>query len=188
MSANPKFLNAAARIDDAAVSPLPSSRKIYAAGTQPGVRVPMREIAQADTAASFGRENNPPIFVYDTSGPYTDPQCHIDIRKGLPELRADWIASRADTQPLDGPTSEYGRARLTDPQLSQMRFELGRKPRRAVTGANVTQMHYARRGIVTPEMEFVAIRENGLRERYLESLKPEQRSLLSRHRRMLARQ
>ena len=180
MIANPKFLNAAARLDDAATSPLPKSRKVYVDGTQPGVHVPVREISQAETAASFGKEKNPPIFVYDTSGPYTDPQCHIDIRKGLPALRGEWIEMRDDTETLNGPTSAYGRARLEDPQLTQMRFELGRKPRRAHSGANVTQMHYARRGMITPEMEFIAIRENNLRERYLESLGKDQRAMISR--------
>jgi phosphomethylpyrimidine synthase len=183
MNANPKFLNAAAEIDAAAVLPLPNSRKIHVDGTQDGVRVPMREITQADTAAMFGNEKNPPIFVYDTSGPYTDPECKIDIRKGLSALRGRWIDERADTAPLDGPSSAYGRARLEDAELAQMRFELGRKPLRAREGCNVSQMHYARRGIVTPEMEFIAIRENSQRERYLESLTKEQRALISRQHR-----
>src|SRR5690606_11846276 len=95
----------------------------------------------------------------------------IDIRKGLPALRSQWIIERGDTVELDGPSSAYGRERLRDPSLASMRFELTRKPRRARPGANVTQMHYARRGIITPEMEFVAIRENLRREEYLESLR-----------------
>jgi phosphomethylpyrimidine synthase len=183
MNANPKFLNAAARIDDAATGSLPNSRKVYVEGTRQGVRVPMREITQSDTAASFGKEKNPPIFVYDTSGPYTEPECSIDIRRGLPALRGGWIEQRADTESLDGPTSAYGRARLEDPQLKQMRFQLGRKPIRSRAGQNVTQMHYARRGIVTPEMEFIAIRENNLRERYLDSLTKEQQALIARQHR-----
>jgi phosphomethylpyrimidine synthase len=183
MNANPKFLNAAARIDDAATGSLPNSRKVYVEGTRQGVRVPMREITQSDTAASFGKEKNPPIFVYDTSGPYTEPECSIDIRRGLPALRGGWIEQRADTETLDGPTSAYGRARLEDPQLKQMRFQLGRKPIRSRAGQNVTQMHYARRGIVTPEMEFIAIRENNLRERYLDSLTKEQQALIARQHR-----
>jgi phosphomethylpyrimidine synthase len=183
MNANPEFLNAAARIDDAATGSLPNSRKVYAEGTRQGVRVPMREITQSDTAASFGKEKNPPIFVYDTSGPYTEPECSIDIRRGLPALRGGWIEQRADTETLDGPTSAYGRARLEDPQLKQMRFQLGRKPIRSRAGQNVTQMHYARRGIVTPEMEFIAIRENNLRERYLDSLTKEQQALIARQHR-----
>jgi phosphomethylpyrimidine synthase len=179
MNANPKFLNAAARIDDAAVQPLPKSRKIHVEGSRSDIRVPMREIAQADTPTSFGAESNAPIYVYDTSGPYTDPAATIDIRKGLPGVRGKWIEERGDSEWLDGPTSEYGRGRLADPQLSQLRFQLARRPQRTKAGRNVTQMHYARRGMVTPEMEFVAIRENGLRERYLASLPKRQRELLS---------
>ncbi|MCC6609231.1 MAG: phosphomethylpyrimidine synthase ThiC [Burkholderiales bacterium] len=180
MVANPKFIAATAHVDDAAVKPLPRSRKIYVAGARPDVRVPMREISQSDTPASFGAERNAPIFVYDTSGPYTDPDARIDIRKGLPALRARWIDERADTETLAAPSSRYGQARLADPQLAEMRFGLERKPRRALAGRTVTQMHYARRGIVTPEMEFVAIRENCLREKYLASLPPAQRELIGR--------
>jgi len=160
MNANPKFLNAAARVDEGAVKPLPNSRKIYLEGSQPGVRVPMREVTQSDTPASMGAEKNPPILVYDTSGPYTDPTVKIDIRSGLAPLRQPWIEARADTEELDGPSSRYGQERLADPKLATLRFSLGRKPRRAKAGMNVTQMHYARRGIITPEMEYIAIREN----------------------------
>ena len=175
MNANPKFLNATARVDEGAVKPLPNSRKIYVEGSRPDIRVPMREISQSDTPASFGAEKNPPIFVYDCSGPYTDPSVKIDIRSGLAPLRQPWIEERNDTEMLDGPTSKYGVERLNDPKLAELRFNLKRKPRRAKTGGNlsgnVTQMHYARRGIITPEMEFIAIRENLERERYIESLK-----------------
>ena len=171
MVANPKFLAATAQVDEAAVKPLPNSRKIYIQGSRPDLRVPMREISQGDTPASFGAEKNPPIFVYDCSGPYTDPNIRIDIRQGLPAIRQSWIDDRGDTELLDSPTSRFGRERLNDPKLSEMRFGLKRKPRRAISGHNVSQMHYARKGIVTPEMEFVAIRENLERERYLESLK-----------------
>ena len=164
MNANPKFLNAAARVDAGAVKPLPNSRKVYVAGSQPDLRVPMREIIQSDTPASMGAEKNPPIFVYDTSGPYTDPAVKIDIRSGLAPLRQGWIEARGDTEPLDGPTSRYGQERLHDPKLASLRFNLHRKPRRAKSGMNVTQMHYARKGIITPEMEYVAIRENQRRE------------------------
>src|SRR5205823_6222815 len=159
-------------VDSAAVEPLPASRKIYITGSRPDVRVPMREIAQADTPAAMGAEKNPSIVVYDTSGAYTDPDATIDIRKGLPPLRARWIAERDDTVELEGPTSAYGRARLVDPALSGMRFDLRRKPRRARDAANVTQMHYAQRGIITPEMEFIAIRENLKREEMLRTLPP----------------
>jgi phosphomethylpyrimidine synthase len=164
MNANPKFLASTAHVDDAAVKPLPRSRKVYVEGTRPDIRVPMREIEQADTPTSGGMEKNPAILVYDTSGPYTDPTATIDIRRGLPPLRARWIEERGDTETLSGPTSSYGQTRLADAALAAMRFELHRPPRRARDGANVTQMHYARRGIVTPEMEFIAIRENQRRE------------------------
>jgi len=167
MNANDQFFARDARVDSAAVAPLPASRKIYVEGPRADVRVPMREIAQQDTPASFGAEKNPPLAVYDTSGPYTDPAARIDIRQGLPALRTAWIDERADTVTLDAPTSAYGRARLADPALAGMRFDLHRPPRRAKPGANVTQMHYARRGVVTPEMEFIAIRENQLREETL---------------------
>jgi len=183
MNANPRFLNAVARLDDASVQPLPRSRKVYVQGSRPDIRVPLREISQSDTPASFGAERNPPIFVYDASGPYTDPQSRIDIRAGLPAMRQRWIEERQDTERLDGPTSAYGRARLADPALAQLRFERTRAPRRARPGMNVTQMHYARRGIVTPEMEFIAIRENALREQYLAGLSKEQRELLARRHR-----
>jgi phosphomethylpyrimidine synthase len=170
MNANDQFYARDALVDSAAVTPLPNSRKIHVPGSRADIRVPMREIAQSDTPASMGAERNPPIVVYDTSGPYTDPAAKIDIRRGLPALRAPWIAERGDTVPLDGLTSAYGRARLADPGLAGLRFELDRQPRRAKEGANVTQMHYARRGLVTPEMEFIAIRENLKREDMLKTL------------------
>jgi phosphomethylpyrimidine synthase len=171
MNANPQFLAATAKVDDAAIQPLPNSRKIYVEGSRPDIRVPMREISQADTPASMGAEKNPPIYVYDTSGPYSDPQAKIDIRSGLPALRAAWIAERGDTEELAGPSSQYGVERLNDPKLAELRFDLHRKPRRAKVGKNVTQMHYARQGIITPEMEYVSIRENLRRKEYLEGLK-----------------
>src|SRR2546427_3986801 len=164
MNANQKFLAQTARVDDAAVKPLPNSRKVYVEGSRSDLFVPMREIVQSDTPASFGTEKNPPIFVYDTSGPYTDPQARIDIRQGLFALRTQWIEERDDTEELSGPTSRYGHERLNDPKLADMRFSLKRKPRRAKAGRNVTQMHYARKGMVTPEMEFIAIRENQRRD------------------------
>ncbi len=170
MNANPKFLSATATVDEAAIAPLPNSRKIYVQGSRPDIRVPMRRISQSDTEASFGGEKNPPIYVYDTSGPYTDPDVQIDIRSGLDTPRLPWIMERADTEELPGPTSDYGIARLADPKLAELRFNLHRKPRRAIAGKNVTQMHYARQGIITPEMEFVAIRENMRRQEYLREL------------------
>ncbi|MFN5445253.1 MAG: phosphomethylpyrimidine synthase ThiC [bacterium] len=171
MNANPQFLAATATVDEAAIQPLPNSRKVYVTGSRPDIRVPMRQISQSDTPASFGAEKNPPVFVYDTSGPYTDPTAKIDIRSGLEPLRAAWIAERNDTEELSGPTSEYGTERLNDPKLAELRFNLHRKPRRAKAGKNVTQMHYARAGIITPEMEYIAIRENLCRKEYIETLK-----------------
>ncbi|MER1968712.1 phosphomethylpyrimidine synthase ThiC [Castellaniella sp. GW247-6E4] len=171
MNTNPQFLAQQAHVDRAAIEPLPQSRKIYETGTRPDIRVPFREILQADTPTLFGGEKNPPLTVYDTSGPYTDPQADIDIRQGLPAPREPWILERADTESLPGLSSRYGRERLTDPELAALRFSATRAPRRARAGANVTQMHYARRGIVTPEMEFVAIRENLRREHVIESLR-----------------
>jgi phosphomethylpyrimidine synthase len=164
MNANPKFIAQAARVDEAAIKPLPNSRKVYVEGSRRDIRVPMREVAQSDTPASFGAEKNPPIYVYDTSGPYTDPRASIDIRQGLAPLRAAWTEERGDTAQLSGPTSKYGRERLIDPVLAELRFNLKRQPRRAKAGRIVTQLHYARKGRVTPEMEFIAIRENQRRD------------------------
>jgi len=172
MNAPDKFLASSAHVDEAAIAPLPNSRKVYVQGSRPDIQVPMREIRQADTPTAFGGESNPPIFVYDCSGPYTDPAAKIDIRAGLPALRAKWIEERNDTEVLDDLSSEFGRARAADAKLDELRFPgLHRKPRRAKAGANVTQMHYARQGIVTPEMEYIAIRENLRRQEYIESLK-----------------
>ena len=167
-----RFQATTAQVDAAAVQPFPNSRKIYETGSRPDIRVPMREIRQSDTPAALGAEPNPPIFVYDTSGPYTDPEARIDIRQGLPALRQRWIEERGDTEVLSDFSSDYGRIRAADATLAALRFPgLKRQPRRAKPGANVTQMHYARRGIVTPEMEFIAIRENLRRREYLESLR-----------------
>jgi phosphomethylpyrimidine synthase len=171
MSANPKFVAATAEVDAAAVQPLPKSRKIHVEGSRLDLRVPMREITQSDTPTTSGIEKNPPLTVYDTSGPYTDPAVRIDIRSGLAPVRAAWIAERGDTEALAGPSSRFGVERLADPKLTELRFNLHRSPRRARAGANVTQMHYARRGIVTPEMEFIAIRENQRAEQFSEMLK-----------------
>ncbi|MDR2838866.1 MAG: phosphomethylpyrimidine synthase ThiC [Azonexus sp.] len=172
MNSTEPFFAANARVDEAAIQPLPNSRKIYVSGSRPDVRVPMREIRQADTPTQMGGETNPPVFVYDCSGPYSDPGARIDIRSGLPALRAAWIAERNDTEELLDLSSDFGRRRAADPALSELRFPgLDRKPRRAKAGQNVSQMHYARRGVITPEMEFVAIRENLNRAAYIESLR-----------------
>jgi len=163
MNANPTFLAAQAEVDSAAVTPLPNSRKIYVTGSRADLRVPMREISLSG--------DNAPVTVYDCSGTYSDPDATIDIRKGLGTPRAAWIAERNDTELLAGPTSDYGRQRLADEKLDALRFELHRQPRRALDGRNVTQMHYARQGIITPEMEYVAIRENLRRKEYLAGLR-----------------
>src|SRR5690606_30569330 len=154
------LLQQTAQLSGSVTRPIPGSRKIHVEGSRPDIRVPMREIALTRTPTVFGGEDNPPVTVYDTSGPYTDPDARIDLAAGLPALRAQWIAERGDTGELPALTSEFGRAREHDPKLDAVRFPGRRLPRRAKAGANVTQMHYARRGIVTPEMEFVAIREN----------------------------
>ncbi|UCF77354.1 MAG: phosphomethylpyrimidine synthase ThiC, partial [Betaproteobacteria bacterium] len=160
MSANPKdFLKPISPLSEAATRPFPASRKIFVNGSRPDLRVGMREVTLTPTPSSRGAEENPSITIYDTSGPYTDTSATIDLRKGLAPLRAQWILERGDTEQLDGPSSEYGRARERDLKLAALRFEHLRKPRRAKSGANVTQMHYARCGIVTPEMEYIAIRE-----------------------------
>jgi phosphomethylpyrimidine synthase len=168
--ASPADFNQTILVDQAAIAPLPNSRKIFVTGSRPDIRVPMREISQADTSTSFGGEKNPPVTVYDTSGPYTDPSVSIDIQSGLSPLRAAWIEERNDTEQLTALSSEFGRQRAADAKLDSLRFNLTRAPRRAKAGANVSQMHYARQGIVTPEMEFVAIRENLLRQDYIDQL------------------
>jgi phosphomethylpyrimidine synthase len=155
-----KHLGETAKVDAEAGQPFPNSRKIYVEGSRPDIRVPMREISLADTPASFGVEKNPPLTVYDTSGPYTDPDVEIDLRRGLPPVRDRWIEERGDTEKLDAFSSRYSRIRLNDKALDSLRFEHIAAPRRAKPGANVTQLHYARQGTVTPEMEFIAIREN----------------------------
>jgi len=171
MNTPQKFLAATAHVDSATTSALPGSRKVFVVGSRPDIRVPMREIRQSDTPASFGPEPNPPVLVYDCSGPYTDPTAQIDIRLGLPALRQQWIRERGDTEVLSGLSSAFGRQRAADQRLDELRFPgLHRQPSRARSGANVTQMHYARQGIITPEMEFIAIRENLQRQHYLKSL------------------
>ncbi len=144
--------------------PFPNSRKVYIEGSRPDIRVPMREISLADTQTGGGVEKNAPILVYDTSGPYTDPDVEIDLMKGLSPIRQAWIDERGDTEALTDLSSEYGRLRRDDKDLDTLRFANLRPPRRARAGCNVSQMHYARQGIITPEMEFVAIRENQRRE------------------------
>ncbi len=160
MSAAPDAIfHRAAELSADVRRPFPASRKVHVDGPE-GVRVPMREISLSATRGETGLTPNPPVTVYDTSGPYTDPDAVIDLLAGLPALRAPWIDARADTEQLGGPSSIYGRIRAADDKANHLRFDHVRAPRRARAGANVTQMHYARQGIITPEMHFIAIREN----------------------------
>jgi len=162
MNAIPNALREQAQqLSDSVTQPISGSRKVHIAGSRPDLRVPMREIALAQTPKMFGpAEANAPFTVYDTSGAYTDPDAVIDLAAGLPALRAAWIAERGDSALLGGMSSQFGQQRLADAKLDAIRFPALRAPRRALAAANVSQMHYARRGIVTPEMEFIAIREN----------------------------
>ncbi|MEY1660957.1 phosphomethylpyrimidine synthase ThiC [Alcanivorax sp. REN37] len=154
-------MSAPSRAIDEACEPISGSRKIYITGSRPDLRVPMREIAQTPTMLADGRtEENPPLAVYDTSGAYTDPDAKIDIRAGLAPIRAAWISERGDTEQLPDLSSEYGRRRASDVATAGLRFPNVRQPLKARAERNVTQMHYARQGIITPEMEYIAIREN----------------------------
>jgi len=153
-------LSESATVDKKAVQPFPRSTKSYIQGSRVDINVPMRRISQHNTAGVSGSASNPDILVYDTSGPYTDPKSSIDLRKGLTGVRDAWIDERGDTETLSDLSSQYGRARAADGELSHLHFTKITKPRRAFTGKNVSQMHYARQGIITPEMEYVAIREN----------------------------
>ncbi|OTG81127.1 phosphomethylpyrimidine synthase ThiC [Acinetobacter sp. ANC 4648] len=139
---------------------LPASSKVYIQGSRPDIQVPMRAITLSDTPTGLGGEYNPPVMVYDTSGVYTDPSIQIDLNQGLPSVRETWIEERQDTQRLDNLSSEFGQQRANDIRTANIRFAHIQKPRRAKLGKNVTQMHYARQGIITPEMEYIAIREN----------------------------
>ncbi len=139
---------------------LPASKKVYVEGSRTDIQVPFRQIDLTDTQTKTEAEANPSILVYDTSGVYTDPNVEIDLNKGLPRLRERWIDERGDTEELPALTSEFGRQRLNDILTQDLRFAHITKPKRAKAGKNITQMHYAKRGIITPEMEYVAIREN----------------------------
>ena len=155
---NTVHLSESAKVDSGSVQPFTRSQKIYVQGTRPDIRVPMREISLDVTPTDFGGEINAPVTVYDTSGPYTDPNVIIDVRKGLADVRSPWIEVRNDTERLPGLSSHFGQQRLSDAELTALRFAHVKNPRRAKAGANVTQMHYARKGIITAEMEYVAIR------------------------------
>lgn len=142
-------------------SPFPNSRKVYIEGQLFPIKVAMREITLNPTKLSNGKlEINPPVTIYDTSGIYTDENAQIDVRKGLPRIREQWILERGDVEILDNISSEYGKTRLEDKNLDHLRFEYSHKPMIAKEGCNVTQLHYAKKGIITPEMEYIAIREN----------------------------
>ncbi|WP_404392923.1 phosphomethylpyrimidine synthase ThiC [Pseudoalteromonas phenolica] len=159
--------------------PFPNSKKVYVEGEQAGVRVGMREITLSDSFIGGTEENpvfekNEPVRVYDTSGPYTEPGFELNVRKGLPKYREQWILDRDDTEVLESVTSKFSQQRMADEGLDHIRFENLPKIRRAKKGKNVTQMHYARQGIITPEMEFVAIRENMGREKIREELLAQQ--------------
>ena len=161
MNANPKnFLDRIDQLDTSAQKHFPNSRKVYVEGSRPDLQVPMREITLTSTRTESGVEGNPPIRVYDSSGIYSDADCEIDLRAGLPSLRAPWILERGDSEQLKSPSSDFGNVRFSDAQTAHLRFEHIKNPLRAKSGENVTQLHYARQGIITPEMEFVAIREN----------------------------
>ena len=161
MNANPKnFLDRIDQLDTSAQKHFPNSRKVYVEGSRPDLQVPMREITLTSTQTESGVEGNPPIRVYDSSGIYSDSDCEIDLRAGLPSLRAPWILERGDSEQLKSPSSDFGNVRFSDAQTAHLRFEHIKNPLRAKSGENVTQLHYARQGIITPEMEFVAIREN----------------------------
>ena len=164
--------------DRLSTTPFPASRKVYVEGSHPGVRVPMREISLTSPHSPHAPQGQSPepasetgpnsITVYDTSGAYTDPAVSIDIRQGLAPVRQGWITARGDSEELDGSSSDYGRFRAADRSLADIRFAHIRRPRRALAGRNVSQMHYARKGMVTPEMEYIAIRENQAREQLRE--------------------
>jgi len=162
MSAIPEeFLSKTAKVNDASIQAFPNSKKITIKGSRDDIRVPMREITLTELSATEDADGQQrSVIVYDTSGPYTDPDVTIDIRAGLKEIRKEWIKERSDTEKLEEQTSLYGKKRAADLNLDHLRFSHIRTPRRAKSGMNVTQMHYAKKGVITPEMEFVAIREN----------------------------
>ena len=171
MSAIPKDLKTrTSELNEASTRPFPGSRKVYVEGSRPDIRVPMRAVSQSETAALFGAEKNPDIYIYDTSGPYTDPDARIDLTRGLPALRAAWIAERDDTEELPGLSSEYGRARLDDSRLDGLRFDNSRKPLRAREGRNVSQMH-----------SIAAIQSNELEDTRIQPGAPQQPRLDATH-------
>ena len=163
---NEQYLSESASVDALSTKPFPGSQKIYVKGFRDDLQVGMREIQLSATHLKSGQEeSNQPLRVYDTSGPYTDPAADIDVRRGLPRLRERWVKERGDTVVLTAGSSPYARARRQNITLEKLRFKHTHEPAKAVSGKNVTQLHYARQGIVTPEMEYIAIRENILADR-----------------------
>ena len=148
------------KLGEEVTRPFPRSKKIFVKGSNDTIRVGMREVSCDDTGTSLGGEENPAIPVYDTSGPLTDPDADVDLSNGIERIRAQWIEERKDTVELKELSSEFGRQRLIDAKTDHIRFQVKHAPRKALAGKNVTQMHYARNGIVTSEMEYVAIRES----------------------------
>ena len=168
------LLEKISQLDTSGQQHYPKSRKIYVEGSRADLKVPMREISLTATQTESGIEENPPIRVYDTSGIYSDTGATIDLRAGLPAIRQPWIEERHDTELLAGASSTFGQARQQDVKTAHLRFEHIRQPRRALTDRNVTQLHYARQGIITPEMEYIAIRENMARAQLQEACQPSQ--------------
>ena len=169
MNQTSETLTRLTNVNQAFIKPLPNSTKIFIEGSRPDIQVPMREIKLTDTIGDLA-EVNDPIHIYDTSGPYTDPRKSINLREGVERLRTEWIAERGDTEELDSFSSSFCNQRMQDKSLDELRFEHTCTPRRAKKGQNVTQMHYAKQGIITPEMEFIAIRENCLWQEYKDQI------------------
>ncbi|HNE49855.1 MAG TPA: phosphomethylpyrimidine synthase ThiC [Chitinophagales bacterium] len=163
-------------------TPFPASKKIYVQGKLHDIKVAMREIALEDTQQNgVTLHKNPSVTVYDTSGPYTDASVQIEVKKGLPRLRENWIMDRDDVEQLPAFSSQYGTERMHDESLDYLRFEHIKMPLRAKAGKNVTQLHYAKQGIITPEMEYIAIRENQRIDEYNASLNGQKNVLTQQH-------
>ena len=180
MSANAESIQSkTAQLSEEFTQAFSGSKKLFVQGSREDLKVGMREVTCASTSASFGEEENPPITIYDTSGPYTEPDVKIDLLQGLPSLRSNWIEERNDTEILFGPSSEFGTARQEDPETAHLRFAHYHAPRRAKPGSNVTQMYYAKQGIITPEMEYIAIREDMRLQEHRKD--PRYKKLLKQH-------
>ncbi len=181
MSATEKIdlISQTKKLGEAVTRPFPRSKKIFVQGSNESIQVGMREVSCDDTSSSIGAEQNPEIPIYDTSGPLTDPDVDVDLANGIPRIRDEWIQARQDTTELQQLSSEFGRQRLHDPKTDHIRFQVKHAPRKALAGKNVTQMHYAKQGIITPEMEYIAIRES-LKLQQLRS-DPRYKKLLKQH-------